>query len=62
MWVEAAISFACYCTVGVLFFYVIPPAHPRDKDAQQYYAYYSTHVSLVHCFVSLILSKTATKR
>ena len=56
MWLAALISFLCYCTVTVLFYILLPSPIPKERDPKQYHGYYTTHVSLVHCIVSLILS------
>ncbi len=56
MWLPSIISFTCYSLAAVGFYWLIPPPHPKEKDSEQYYGYYSNHVSLVHSFVSLILS------
>ena len=56
MWLAALISFLCYCIATVLFYILLPSPIPKERDPKQYHGYYTTHVSLVHCIVTLILS------
>ncbi len=51
-----------YATVATLFYFLVPPPHPVCYKAGQYYAHYSSHVSLFHCFISLILSNRDIER
>ena len=56
-WYDPVVCFGVYSLLGILFYWLVPAPHAKDRDSAQYYAYYSSHVSLVHCLVSVVFCK-----
>ena len=54
-WLAIGVFTLAYSTVCALAYKLIPAPHPPTNKHQQYRDHYSSHVSLTHCFVTLIM-------